>query len=1585
MTISQSHNLSDVVASHNEGLLAAYSAHPALVREHHGIEQTVLAGGYGYRQILELVQNGADAILEWHESAPDSDQTNRIHVLLRGSRLYVANTGAPLSREGVQALLSSHSSPKRGNQIGRFGLGFKSLLALGGRIDLFTNGAGAIRMDPDRCRRVLREEFSSPDAPGLRLAWPLGDEERAADSQLAVLSWAQTIVRIEVGSEQTLEHLRRELSAFPAEFLLFLPVQVELLLDDGDKDARTLGVQADGEELILRDGTESSKWRVAKREVVITEPKAVADATHIHARSSVPVAWAVPIDVRREEAGRFWAFLPTQTPSYIRGILNAPWKLNSDRNAIIGGDWNSTLMLEAAKLVAETIPSLGTHDDPARPLDAFPRQLDRKDEAAAPLVEALWQAIENAPVVPDATGTLRKARELIRPPRDSEDLASRWQALAAPRASALFVHSKCSERLRASRLDALAKRLADPDSLDSTRNLIRCPAERWFGMIASVDTSKALPVLELVEAFSRECKAYEWQAVRDFLPIVPTRTGKLQRPSRVVFAPAGTTFDGLDLVAEAVQEDPACRSILSKVLEVRPLEDDVWLNQLVENLPEVRGSFPSNREELWLRFWSVLRSAPAPVRSVFISRHSGRIRVRRNDGVWVLASEALFLGLVIESSDLPDDRLMLVDLDAHIADFEVLVQLGVRQMPVGEISLQGVDLQFSFDGCLYEWLTYHRHLYKVTHRNSASLGYLEPVELSMPSGFSLLPRLSGQASARLTREYLSQLERNRFPVHLKFGHSTTSAYPKMHVAHPLDWFLLRYGTICVGREVVKVGVLAARRESEALHRIKGWSEILRRLLEKLGNAFPEVVVARGDLHLLWHALIAQEATPRAIADQSLGDLWTAAAKDGVVPEVLDTPLGIVPISEVHVTSSPDLAQFVRGNNRPVIILDEVTLVIWVASGAKDLAQMVKFTHLQALGPVGLLIGLLPELANVIKPEALPWARAQSVSGLELHVDGRSEAVACLVTDQTMLIDADQLSGLPRTKRLRLLLNEAAAAGWIDRSAQEALDFLGNEQVDRLRAAVASGGSLAERLLYAVGGRCEPLLEVLGSMKGLDLLKACAPVELASLVIAQLGPASLVALRDVLAAEGLGPPVRWSGTEARSFVTSLGFPDNYAIAPESRRDAEELISGPIELPPLHDFQKEVLEGIRGLMASGTTRRRAVVSLPTGGGKTRVTVEAAVRLVLGPEGRSRSVLWIAQTDELCEQAVQAFRQVWLNVGAGRTELRIVRLWGGNPNPAQQDQDKPVVVVASIQTLNSRFGTDSLAWIRRPNLVVVDECHHAVTPSYTNLLKWLDAEAPRSGSTPSDEPLILGLSATPFRTDDDETRRLARRFDGRWFPENQEALYDRLRSQGVLAQPVYEELESGASLLPEEIEGLSRLPSSWEGLDFENLLEAINQRLAGDTQRNERLAQYLRDCAQRSVIFFTNSVAHAQEMSLRLNVAGVSAAAISGATPSVARRHFLDCFQRGELRVLCNHSVLTTGFDAPKTDMILIARQVFSPVPYMQMVGRGLRGEKNGGTSSCRIVTVLDNLGRFQERHPYHYCREHYGAMLPTLEHS
>ena len=1553
--------------SHNEAVRDVYRRLPSLLKEHHGIEQTVLAGGYGYRQILELVQNGADAILEAHEHGVVNCADNRIQVLLQESRLYVANTGAPLSEKGAMALLGSHTSPKRGNQIGRFGLGFKSLLRLGGRIDMFTKSSGDISFDSARCQTLLMQEFKVTEAPSLRLAWPLGASERQGDEVLDKFAWAETIVRVEIKDPENSKHLRDEIRAFPAEFLLFFPVQTTLILDDIQERSRCITIESDGDERVLNDSGYLSRWRVAERDITVTDEHALADATHIHARNPVPLAWAIPLEGKREETGRFWAFFPTHSPTYLPGILNGPWKLNSDRNAIIGGEWNTALMVAAARLIAEALPSLSSAADPARPLEAFPRQLERKDEDAAPLVESLWTALVSLAVIPDATGVLRSAPELWRHPRESTDLARQWQVIACADEPAQMVHPSCLERQRGSRLNALAERL-EPQGTEQAPcpNLRRRDAVSWFASVASAEIETAVQVLRLAEAYQKDCKPAEWNSMRPLLSIIPSDNGQMLTANQVVFAPEGTVIpDGRHPVPPILCDDEETRLILKNVMKVRDLDDNVWASILGEALPHER-SWESPSNEHWCSFWSTLRSAPENVGQQFI-KSSPRIRVRRRDGQWVFANKVLLPGRLVDTGDTSANQNVLVDSGIHGGDGALLVALGVCDFPGGVVGANEDDE-------LGEWLSHWRSYYRQNVNGSASWGYLMPSNLRLPKGWTLLANLSGTPLAKLTDMFLIRITQQEFVENLKFGHCTVTSYPKIDVPHPLPWILLKYGTVQVGEETVRLAAIAARCHDLAMTHMPNW-DCLRPAIERLEGVTPAVCAAQADIRALWLALIKVRAIPDALSDDSLRNLWAGAALDDIVPESLPTKAGEILLDQVFVTGSPDLAQRARGVGYIVVTLDEHALRLWLDSKACDLAEVMSPEWAEETAPAGLLISTIPEMAEVLRDDVDRTARCQPVAGLKLVVATHADAVPCLMSNNTLLLDLAQLNQLSRADRLQRLLTEVAAAGWLKHEPGEALRILGDAQVDALRVNVAQGLTLAERLIRAVGNREEPLRKALANLAGMDFIQRCDLLQLANLTLAQLGPSTLFLIRDSLEKEGLKPPTRWNTSEARDFVGSIGFSEVFAASPEARREAEEFISGPIELPPLHDFQDEVLEGIRSFLASGTTRRRAVISLPTGGGKTRVTVEGAVKFVLAPEGERRSVLWVAQTDELCEQSVQAFRQVWLNFGARGTDLRIVRLWGGNPNPAIQESDKPVVVVASIQTLNSRIGNDRLAWFQKPGLVIVDECHHAITPSYSNLLRWLGAEAPRAGATEKEEPPIVGLSATPFRTDDEESQRLARRFDNRWFPADQEDLYARLSLRGVLAKTEHEALQSGAELLDEEFARLAALPEPWEGLDFDNILESINQRLANDVERSQRLVDRIQHGTERAILFFANSVRHAEEISARLNLAGISAAAVSGSTPTTARRYFLHHFQRGEIRVLCNHSVLSTGFDAPKTDMVLIARQVFSPVQYMQIVGRGLRGEKNGGTASCRIVTVIDNLGRYQDRHPYHYCRRYF----------
>ena len=196
-------------------------------------------------------------------------------------------------------------------------------------------------------------------------------------------------------------------------------------------------------------------------------------------------------------------------------------------------------------------------------------------------------------------------------------------------------------------------------------------------------------------------------------------------------------------------------------------------------------------------------------------------------------------------------------------------------------------------------------------------------------------------------------------------------------------------------------------------------------------------------------------------------------------------------------------------------------------------------------------------------------------------------------------------------------------------------------------------------------------------------------------------------------------------------------------------------------PLHDFQEELRDELLDLIAAHRKGRRGLLSLPTGAGKTRTCVDALVIALREGTLRSGHVLWLAQSEELCEQAVQAFREVWTQHSvraAGRDcpdgptmALPLYRLWGSRAVP--EDMGGRSIVVASIQKLNRLCEHEESAFqefLERVQVVVADEAHHAIAPSYTEVFNQLGFRR-RSG-----DRALIGLTATPYRGNEEETRR-------------------------------------------------------------------------------------------------------------------------------------------------------------------------------------------------------------------------------------
>src|SRR5690606_34958540 len=163
---------------------------PGLIQEHANGERRIQQGGYGDRQIYELVQNGADEL--------QNEVGGEIRVVLTDERLYCANQGSPMTVEGVDTILRMGVSRKRGGQIGRFGVGVKSVLGVTDTPEFFGREDGK---SFGFAREWAEEQIRSirPDAgeiPVLRIARPLDrDAETAADPILKeLLEWATTVV-----------------------------------------------------------------------------------------------------------------------------------------------------------------------------------------------------------------------------------------------------------------------------------------------------------------------------------------------------------------------------------------------------------------------------------------------------------------------------------------------------------------------------------------------------------------------------------------------------------------------------------------------------------------------------------------------------------------------------------------------------------------------------------------------------------------------------------------------------------------------------------------------------------------------------------------------------------------------------------------------------------------------------------------------------------------------------------------------------------------------------------------------------------------------------------------------------------------------------------------------------------------------------------------------------------------------------------------------------------------------------------------------------------------------------------------------
>lgn len=343
--------------------------------------------------------------------------------------------------------------------------------------------------------------------------------------------------------------------------------------------------------------------------------------------------------------------------------------------------------------------------------------------------------------------------------------------------------------------------------------------------------------------------------------------------------------------------------------------------------------------------------------------------------------------------------------------------------------------------------------------------------------------------------------------------------------------------------------------------------------------------------------------------------------------------------------------------------------------------------------------------------------------------------------------------------------------------------------------------------------------------------------------------------------------------------------------------------------LRPHQVEAVAGVEGQWGAGVTRTAVVI--PTGSGKTDVIADIATRHARGG-GRP---LLLAHRAELLDQ-MQA------RCGMYAPDIRVGRVQAG------RNETRCPITVAMQPTLAREARR---ARMRPPTMVIMDEAHHAASPSYMGILQW-------AGSF-SQVP-TLGVTATMVRGD-------KRKLGDVW----QSIAYERSTSwaidDGLLVRP-------RARVVVTDHMDLERAKIS-KG-DFQD--GELGEMVAQDV--DQIVKAWLEHAADRITVAFVPSLDAGSALAEAFRAQGIPVGEVYGSTKLAERGDaakgtgLYGALAQGRIRVLINCMVATEGWDCPEVSCVLVARPTRLPGLYAQMVGRGLR--LSPGKTDCLVLDVV-----------------------------
>lgn len=350
----------------------------------------------------------------------------------------------------------------------------------------------------------------------------------------------------------------------------------------------------------------------------------------------------------------------------------------------------------------------------------------------------------------------------------------------------------------------------------------------------------------------------------------------------------------------------------------------------------------------------------------------------------------------------------------------------------------------------------------------------------------------------------------------------------------------------------------------------------------------------------------------------------------------------------------------------------------------------------------------------------------------------------------------------------------------------------------------------------------------------------------------------------------------------------------------------------------DYQAASVDAMIKFATNNPPEKHAYVDLPTGSGKSVVIADFAERLVKA----GKRVLVLCRQGELVRQNAERLQQLTDGVNVGVYSASLGR----------KDVDADVIF-GTVQSV-----VKSVHKLGRINCIIVDEAHQIPAKSesqYGKVISEIRKYQPKCR--------LFGLTATAYRTSSGLIYG-----DGKIFDEC------------CYAVPLQKMLDDG-HITPWTLPAVNQVDMSnitVRGGEYD--LEQMSDAFIAKVEDN--VAEILSLCdGRKRVLVFASSIAHAHALHLILGSSGAICNTITGDDHRTRRESAINAFAAEPVKqmFLINVGVLTTGFDAPNVDAVVICRGTKSAGLFYQILGRGMRKHP-----SKTDFLVLDFGGNFEE---------------------